>query len=258
MSDPTPDLLVTADGPVRLVELNRPEQRNAMSEDLHTALAGLWDALAADEGARAIVLTGRGRAFCAGGNFEVMTRVQRDAAFREQNVDEARRIMTGMLRCPLPIVAAVNGPAVGLGSSLVLLSDLVLMAPDAYLSDPHVKVGLVAGDGGALVLPLIVGPARAKELLFLGDRVGAADAVRLGIANRVVPDGEKLLEEAMDLAHRLAALPAQALRDTKRAVNLHLEQSLGTVMESALLAERESMSSPEHIAIVEGIISRKR
>lgn len=258
MSDPTPDLLVTADGPVRLVELNRPEQRNAMSEDLHTALAGLWDALAADEGARAIVLTGRGRAFCAGGNFEVMTRVQRDAAFREQNVDEARRIMTGMLRCPLPIVAAVNGPAVGLGSSLVLLSDLVLMAPDAYLSDPHVKVGLVAGDGGALVLPLIVGPARAKELLFLGDRVGAADAVRLGIANRVVPDGEKLLEEAMDLAHRLAALPAQALRDTKRAVNLHLEQALGTVMESALLAERESMSSPEHIAIVEGIISRKR
>jgi enoyl-CoA hydratase/carnithine racemase len=188
----------------------------------------------------------------------VMTRVQRDAAFREQNVDEARRVMTGMLRCPLPIVAAVNGPAVGLGSSLVLLSDLVLMAPDAYLSDPHVLVGLVAGDGGALLLPLIVGPARAKELLFLGDRLGAADAVRLGIANRVVPEGEELLTAAMDLAHRLAALPAQALRETKRAVNLHLEQALGTVMESALLAERESMSSPEHIAIVEGIISRKR
>ena len=258
MYDLTPDLVVTADGPVRLVELNRPEQLNAMSEGLHTALAGLWDELTADEQARAVVLTGRGRAFSAGGNFEVMTRVQRDAAFREQNVDEARRIMTGMLRCPLPIVAAVNGPAVGLGSSLALLSDLVLMAPEAYLSDPHVKVGLVAGDGGALLLPLIVGPARAKELLFLGGRVGAEDAVRLGIANRVAAGGEALLTEAMDLAHRLSALPAQALRETKRAVNLHLEQALGTVMESALLAERESMSSPEHAAIVEEIISRKR
>jgi enoyl-CoA hydratase len=256
MYDLTPDLVVTADGPVRLVEMNRPEQLNAMSEDLHTALAGLWDLLAADEAARAVVLSGRGRAFCAGGDFEVMTRVQRDAAFRERNVDEARRIITGMLRCPLPIIAAVNGPAVGLGSSLALLSDLVLMAQDAYISDPHVRVGLVAGDGGALLLPLIVGPARAKELLFLGGRIGAEEAVRIGIANRVAP-GERLLDEARDLAHRLAALPGQALRETKRAVNLHIEQAFATVMEAALLAERESMHSPEHIAIVEGIINAR-
>lgn len=256
MYDLTPDLVVTADGPVRLIELNRPEQLNAMSEDLHTALARVWDLLAADEAAGAVVLTGRGRAFSAGGNFEVMTRVQQDAEFREQNVEEARRILTGMLRCPLPIIAAVNGPAVGLGSSLALLSDLVLMAQDAYISDPHVRVGLVAGDGGALLLPLIIGPARAKELLFLGDRVGAEQAVRVGIANRAVP-GDKLLEEAMELARRLAALPARALRETKRAVNLHLEQALDTVMETALLAERESMHSPEHIAIVEGIIAAR-
>jgi enoyl-CoA hydratase/carnithine racemase len=255
--DLTPELVVTADGPVRIVELNRPEQLNAMSEDLHGALAGLWDTLADDAAARAVVLTGRGRAFSAGGNFAVMQRVQRDAAFRDRNVAEARRIITGMLRCPLPIVAAVNGPAVGLGSSLALLSDLVLMAQDAYIADPHVQVGLVAGDGGALLLPLIVGPARAKELLFLGERIDAAEAVRLGIANRAVP-GDKLRDEAVELAHRLAALPAQALRDTKRAVNLHVEQALASVMEAGLIAERESMHSPEHIAIVDGIVARKR
>jgi enoyl-CoA hydratase len=250
------DLVVTAVGPVRLVELNRPEQLNAMSEELHTGLTSVWDEVAADPEARVIVLTGRGRAFSAGGNLDTMNRVQHDSDFRERQVDEARGIITGLVRCPLPVIAAVNGPAVGLGCSLALLSDLVLIADDAYLADPHVKVGLVAGDGGAFVLPLLVGPTRAKELLFLGDRVSAEDAVRLGIANRAVP-GDKLMDEAMDLAGRLAALPAQALRETKRAVNRHLEQVLDTVMEPALLAERDTMHSPEHIAAVERITAAR-
>ncbi|MCX4563628.1 enoyl-CoA hydratase/isomerase family protein [Streptomyces phaeochromogenes] len=255
MTDPA-DLVVTSHGAVRLIELNRPEQLNSMSEELHSTLASVWGTLADDPEARVVVLTGRGRAFSAGGNFDIMTRVQRDRAFRERNVDEARRIITGMVRCPLPVIAAVNGPAVGLGCSLALLSDLVLIADDAYLADPHVQVGLVAGDGGALVLPLLVGLTRAKELLFLGDRVGAEEAVRLGIANRVVPK-DKLLDEAMDLAGRLAALPARALRETKRAVNLHLEQALTSVLEPALLAERDTMHDPDHIAVVEKIIASR-
>ncbi|MFD9189381.1 enoyl-CoA hydratase/isomerase family protein [Streptomyces phaeochromogenes] len=255
MTDPA-DLVVTSHGPVRLIELNRPDQLNAMSEELHSALASVWDTLADDPEARVVVLTGRGRAFSAGGNFDIMTRVQRDRAFRERNVDEARQIITGMVRCPLPVIAAVNGPAVGLGCSLALLSDLVLIADDAYIADPHVQVGLVAGDGGALVLPLLVGLTRAKELLFLGDRVGAEEAVRLGIANRVVPK-DKLLDEAMDLAMRVAALPVRALRETKRAVNLHLEQAMNSVLEPALLAERDTMHDPDHIAVVEKIIASR-
>ncbi|MFF5007811.1 enoyl-CoA hydratase/isomerase family protein [Streptomyces phaeochromogenes] len=255
MTDPV-DLVVTSHGPVRLIELNRPEQLNAMSEELHSGLASVWHTLADDPEARVVVLTGRGRAFSAGGNFDIMTRVQRDRAFREQNVDEARRIITGMIRCPLPVIAAVNGPAVGLGCSLALLSDLVLIADDAYIADPHVQVGLVAGDGGALVLPLLVGLTRAKELLFLGDRVGAEEAVRLGIANRAVPK-DKLLDEAMHLAMRVAALPVRALRETKRAVNLHLEQAMNSVLEPALLAERDTMHDPDHIAVVEKIIASR-
>lgn len=255
MDELAPELVVTAEGPIRLIELNRPEQLNAASEALHTALAGVWERIAADEAVRAVVLTGRGRAFSAGGDFHVMTRGQRDEAFREQNIAEARRIITGMVRCPVPVIAAVNGPAVGLGCSLALLSDLVLMAEGTYLADPHVQVGLVAGDGGAMVLPLIVGLVRAKEMLFLGERVGGEEAVRLGLANRVVP-GDKLLDEAMDLARRLAALPAAALRGTKRAVNLHLEQAMAAVMETALGAERDSMHSREHVAIVAKLIAK--
>ena len=255
MYDLPPELVVTADGPVRLVELNRPDRRNAASEELHAGLARLWDQLSADEGARAVVLTGRGRAFSAGGDFQVMTRVQRDAAFREQNITEARQIITGLVRCPLPVIAAVNGPAVGLGCSLALLSDLVLMADGAYLADPHVQVGLAAGDGGALVLPLIVGLARARELLFLGERVSSAEALRLGMANRVVA-GDKLLAQAMELAHRLAGLPGPALRGTKRAVNQHLEQAMAAVLETGLAAERDSMHSAEHVQIVAGLMAR--
>ena len=107
-----------------------------------------------------------------------------------------------------------------------------------------------------MVLPLIVGLARAKELLFLGERVSATEAVRVGLANRVVP-GDKLVDEAMDLARRLATLPAGALRDTKRAVNLHLEHAMATVMETALGAERDSMHSPEHVAIVARLIAKR-
>lgn len=251
-----PGLVVSAVGSVRLLELDRPEQLNSTSEDLHAALAMVWDLIEADTKARAVVLTGRGRAFSAGGNFEVMTRVQQDPEFRARNVVEARRIITGMMRCPVPVVAAVNGPAVGLGCTLALLSDLVVMAEESYIADPHVQVGLVAGDGGALVLPLLVGLSKAKEMLFLGDRVSAEEAVRLGMANRVAPR-EKVVDEALELAARLAELPAQALRDTKRLVNLHLERAIAGGMEAGLAAERESMYSAEHITIVDGIRARK-
>lgn len=257
MYDLPPELVVTADGPVRVVEMNRPEQRNATSAALHGALADVWDQIAADQDARAVVLTGRGRAFSAGGDFELMTSVLRDERSRERIVAEARRIITGMVGCPVPVIAAVNGPAVGLGCSMTLLSDLSLIAEDTYLADPHVQVGLVTGDGGALVMPLLVGLARAKELLFLGDRVSAAEAVRIGLVNRAVP-ADKLRDEAMDLARRLAALPAAALRDTKRVVNLHLQHAMAAVLDAALLAERESMHSPEHAAIVEKLMSKSR
>jgi enoyl-CoA hydratase/carnithine racemase len=257
MYDLPDDLSVTADGPVRLVEMNRPDQLNSASEEMHAALAVVWDRIAADPAARAVVLTGRGRAFSAGGNFEVMLSCQRDPAFRDRLIAEARQIIVGMLRCPLPVVAAVNGPAVGLGCSLALLSDLVLIADDAHLSDPHVGVGLAAGDGGALLLPLLVGLSRAKELLFLGGQVPAQEAVRLGLATRAVPSDE-LPKAAMDLAKRLAELPAQALQATKRAVNLHLTQALEVVLDDALRAESQSMQSADHIAIVDQIIARSR
>ncbi|MGW3651111.1 enoyl-CoA hydratase/isomerase family protein [Streptomyces sp. NPDC000878] len=248
-------LTVTADGDVRVVTLNRPDRLNGVSEELHRRLAEVWRELADDPKARAVVLTGAGRAFSAGGDFDHLRRHHTDAELRERSIRLDRTIQTEMIRFPLPVVAAVNGPAVGLGCSLALGCDLVLMADDAYLADPHISVGLVAGDGGVTLWPLLTSLLRVKEYLFTGDRVPAATAVQLGLANRVVASAD-LHQEALALAHRLAAQPPEALRATKAALAAVVEQATRGGMEAALMAERSTMTSPDHIRIIDELASR--
>ncbi|GGN36648.1 enoyl-CoA hydratase/isomerase family protein [Streptomyces fuscichromogenes] len=255
MSEVSPVLTLAADGDVRIVTLNRPERLNGVSEELHRRLSEVWRELADDTKARAVVLTGAGRAFSAGGDFDHLRRHHDDPELRERSIRLDRIIQTELIRFPLPVVAAVNGPAVGLGCSLALGCDLVLMAEDAYLADPHVSVGLVAGDGGVTLWPLLTSLLRVKEYLFTGDRVPAATAVGLGLSNRVVPAAE-LMPEALALAHRLAAQPAEALRATKAALAAVVEQVSRGGMEAALLAERSTMTSPDHIRIIGDLAAR--
>jgi enoyl-CoA hydratase len=255
MTDVSPVLTVAADGDVRIVTLNRPDRLNGVSAELHLRLSQVWRELAEDAGARAVVLTGAGRAFSAGGDFDHLLRHHDDPELRERSIRLDRTIQTDMIRFPLPVVAAVNGPAVGLGCSLALGCDLVLMAEDAYLADPHISVGLVAGDGGVTLWPLLTSLLRVKEYLFTGDRVPADTAVELGLANRTVP-GPELMGEALALAHRLAAQPPEALRATKAALAAVVEQVSRGGMEAALLAERSTMTSPDHIRIVSDLAAR--
>jgi enoyl-CoA hydratase len=258
VSRPLPDeIQVTGEGPIRQVTLNRPEQLNATNAALHRGISEVWRELAADEEARVVILTGAGSAFSAGGDFGFMVQLQQDAAFREQTMDEARTILLDMLRFPLPVIAAVNGPAVGLGASLALSCDLVLMSDRAHLADPHLNVGLVAGDGGAALWPLYTSLLRAKEFIFTGERIAPEQAVQLGLANRVVPH-DSLMDEVTKLAEKLARLPAKALRDTKRALNTHAEKAVAGPLEIAIQAEIASLASPEHAARVQKLISRSR
>jgi len=250
-----PDLVVEEHGTVRVVTINRPETLNAASPEVHKALAGVWAHVAADRDARAIVLTGAGKAFSAGGNMELLKSLQTDTEERRRQLDEAAELVREMVACPLPIVAAVNGPAVGLGCSVTVLSDLVVMAEDAYLSDPHAAIGLTAGDGGAATWPLVVGMLRAKEYLLLGSRIPAQDALSMGLANRVVPK-DAVLEEGVKLATRLANLPPQAVQSTKRALNMHIERAMSGILEYALAAEYQSFDTSEHQATVEGFLAR--
>ena len=229
------ELQVRADGPVRVITLNRPGHLNATNHVLHSALAGLFPQLDADEEARVAVITGSGRAFSAGGDFGYIDELASDAALRQTSLTHGRQIVTGMMRCRLPIVAAVNGPAVGLGCSLVALSDIVFMAESAHLADPHVLVGLVAADGGPVVWPLLTSLQLAKEYALTGDRIPARRAAEIGLVNHVCAD-EEVLSEAMACAHRIARLPKGAVEDTKRVINIQLERAVLAV--AGLRAER--------------------
>jgi enoyl-CoA hydratase len=240
----TATLLVDSDGPVRILTMNRPDSLNAVDAELHSELTAVWPRLTADRDARAVVLTGAGRAFSAGGDEAFLRATNEDPEFRWRALDEARRLVFELVRFPLPVIAAVNGPAVGLGSSLASLCDLILMSERAYFADPHVLLGVAAADGAAAVWPQLMGPFRAKYLLLTGEKLTAQTAREVGLANDVLPD-EELLPAAVALAHRLAALPAAAVRATKRAVNLHLEHQALNVMDFATAAEEEHFSRPE-------------
>ena len=239
------ELTVDVAGPIRTVTLNRPEGLNAINQPLHRALAGVWRQLSADLDARVVILTGRGRAFSAGGDLDWITSFLDDPVARHESIREGAEIMEEILRFPLPIIAAVNGPAVGLGCSIAVLCDVVLMSEAGYLADPHVSVGLVAGDGGAAFWPLLTSILRTREYLYTGERIPAARAVELGLATRVTAAGD-LITEAQRLAERIAAQPPQAVQGTKRIVNMHLSRALGGALQAGFAEEEVTMRSADH------------
>jgi enoyl-CoA hydratase len=239
------ELIVEADGPVRTVIMNRPAELNAVNKSLHKALAGVWRQLAADPDARVVILTGAGRAFSAGGDFGWITSFFDDPGGRSESIREGAEIIEEMLRFPLPVIAAVNGAAVGLGCSIAVLCDIVLMSEKAHFADPHVSVGLVAGDGGAAFWPLLTCILRTREYLFTGERIPAARAVELGLATRTT-DPAELLPEARRLAERLALQPAEAVQGTKRVLNMHLSRALSGAVQAGFAAEEASMKTEEH------------
>ncbi len=244
-----PEIMVRAEGAVRVVTMNRPEALNAFNDRLHHAFLNVWTALHHDEGARVVIVTGEGRAFSAGGDIPGFERTREDMALRRRQQHDTLRLIKEMLGFPLPVIGAVNGPAVGLGCSIVGMSDIVLMSSKAFLSDPHVPVGIVAADGPASTFPFMTSMLRVKEYLFTGDRIPADVAERVGLANRVV-EPEDLMSEAMALAERLAAMPPVALQDTKRALNLFLLDAAQRVLPYSLAAQSESFMTDDVTATI--------
>jgi enoyl-CoA hydratase len=239
-----PEIEVDFDGPLRIIRLNRPEQLNATNHALHKGLAELFPQLDADTEARVAVLTGAGRAFSAGGDFGYLDELANDAERRRETLVHGKQIVTGMVRCRVPIVAAVNGPAVGLGCSLVALSDIAFMAESAHLADPHVLIGLVAADGGPITWPLLTSLMLAKEYALTGDRIPARRA------------DDEVLEAAMACARRIAKLPRQAVEDTKRVMNLHMERAVLATIDFALSAEDRSFTSADTRANIDRMLKR--
>jgi enoyl-CoA hydratase/carnithine racemase len=231
-------LLCRVEDRVAVLTLNRPEARNALSMELKQALARTLPELGRDAGVGAVLLTGAGGAFCAGGDTKGMAREGRPPAV-EERVRQLRweHTIPGTLhRMDKPTLAALPGPAAGAGLALALACDLRIAAESAFVTTSYARLGLSGDYGSSWFLTKLVGTARARELLFTGDRLTARECERLGLVNRVVPDAE-LEKEALELARRIAAGPPVALRYMKDNLN----RALGFDLEACLAVEAERM-----------------
>ena len=249
-------LAVRRDGDVLTVMIDHPHSAmNAVDATLHTEFATLFGALKREDHARAAVLTGSGRAFSAGGDMGWFPSLRNPAALHALR-REAKQIVWDLLDVEIPIVCALNGPAVGLGASIALLCDVVVMADTAAIIDPHVQVGLVAGDGGAAIWPLLVGPLVAKRHLMLGDPLDAETALRYGIASQVCP-ADEVAAVAGHWADRLAAQPPLAVQGTKLSVNAQIKQALLTSFDVSTALEIGCFASDDHVEAVDAFVEKR-
>ncbi len=246
------------DNHVAILTLNRPESLNAITPDLREHLIQIFSEASADPTVRAVVLTGAGRGFCAGadlrGGAAAGDRVPGDVA-RTIRLG-AQRLIAAVLDCEKPVIAAVNGTAAGLGAHLAFACDLVLAAESARFIEVFVRRGLVPDGGGAYLLPRLIGPQRAKELMFFGDALTAPDAERLGLVNRVVPDGD-LEKTAREWAARLAAGPTRTLALTKQLVNASLDTDRSTAFAAEAAAQEINMTTADAREGVTSFVERR-
>jgi enoyl-CoA hydratase/carnithine racemase len=232
-------------GRLLIAKFNNPETLNAIDHEAHAEIARFFTEVAKDAESDVIVLSGEGRAFSAGGNLHHMQRMIDQPAIFVEEMADAKRIIAALLDVPKPVIAKVNGHAIGLGATIALFCDVVFAALDAKIADPHVRVGLVAGDGGAVIWPHLIGHALAKEYLLTGKPILAQDAERIGLINHAVPATE--LDRAVDaFVDELLATPARAMRWTKLSINAGLKQSALALLDASLALEALSNLTQDH------------
>jgi len=244
-------LLVQVTDAVALVKLNNPESLNALSADIKADLADFLTQARADEGIRAIVLTGEGRAFCAGGDLKGQP--ASSVAEGRTRIKKLQELVKLIRDTEKPVIAAVNGFAVGAGMNLAIACDIIIAAEDSKFSEIFTNVALIPDAGGLHFLPQLVGPMRAKELCFTARRIGATEAERMGLVNKVVPPDE-LIDEAMRMAATIAKGPAISIAYIKRLLNKSMEWDLDTLLEAEAFAQGICMKTED---AQEGVLAFK-
>lgn len=239
------------------VTLNRKEKMNVVNGPFHTELSTIFGDLQSDNNIDIVVLGGAGRAFSAGGDIDWMQDAVDDPDSFEQTVREAKQIIFSLLDLEKPIIAKINGHAVGLGATLALFCDVIFAAESAKIGDPHVSVGFVAGDGGAVIWPQLIGFARAKEYLLTGDLIPATEAAAMGLINHVVPD-EALDERVNEFAKRLRHGATKAIRWSKVSVNIALKQLAHSIMDTSMAYESLSNRTADHAEAVAAFRERRQ
>jgi enoyl-CoA hydratase len=247
---------IARDGRILTLTLSNPLKMNAVDGRMHRELADIFYDVQEDDSVDVVVLTGEGAAFSAGGDIDWMKRAG-EGREKGPSVIEGRKIVFGLLDLEKPIIAKVRGPAIGLGCTIALFCDVVFASETARFADPHVKVGVVAGDGGAVIWPQLVGYARAKEYLMTGDALTANEAERIGLINHVVPDGE-LDARVETFAKKLAAGAPQAIKYTKVSVNLALKALAHTILDASMAYEMVTFKTNDHREAVASFLEKRK
>lgn len=251
-------LTFAREGRVLTITMNRPEMLNAVSHELHGEMARVFFDAADDPDSDVIVLTGAGKAFSAGGDFEWLEQqVKGNRVPFVQDAKTMRRIVLGLLDCPKPVIAKVNGDAMGFGASIALLCDIVIAADHARFADPHVKLGLVAGDGGALIWPQLIGFTKAKHYLLTGDPIGAVEAERCNLITFAVPAAE-LDDYVAKYTQKLARGAQTAIRYTKSVTNIALRQLFSSVFEAGVAYEGLATYTADFGEAVHAVLEKRR
>jgi enoyl-CoA hydratase len=243
-------------GRILTIRIARPEAMNAVNEQLHEELAQVFTDANRDPDSDVIVLTGEGKAFCAGGDAQWLTRIAESPENFEAIASDGKRIVYSLLEVDKPVICRLNGAAAGLGATIALMSDIIVAAESARIGDPHVKMGLVAGDGGAVIWPQLVGFARAKEYLLTGRMIKAAEAERIGLINHVVPD-DRLDEKVDALADELVGGATQAIRWTKVVTNMPLRKLAHELMDPSIAYEMASNRTADHHEAVRAFVEKR-
>lgn len=239
-------------GRVLHASLNQPQRLNAIDRIAHEELARFFVELAGDPESDIVILTGKGRAFSAGGDLDHIQAMIDDPTLFLDDIPNVKRIVFGILDCPKVLIAKINGPAIGLGATLALLCDVIFAAETAKIGDPHVKIGLCAGDGGALIWPHLIGHARAKEYLMTGRLLTGAEAERIGLINHAVPAAE--LDRAVEeFVRQLSAGSMRAIQWTKLSVNLGLKHLAHAVLDASVAYEALSNTTDDHREAVQAL-----
>lgn len=240
---------------VAVVKLNRPEVRNAVNRTLHRELTVLPTIVTDDPVVKVLVISGEGQSFCAGGDFSA-AEGWADADYHQHQ--EGRRLVENFLGLEKPVIAAVRGNALGLGASIALLCDVVVVGPSTRIGDPHVRLGIAPGDGGALLWPLHMGPTRAKWYLMSGESISGRDIVDEGLATFFVDSDDEVLDHAVSRARTLAAGAQQAIAGAKGAVNQYLRFASTLVMPFAMAAEAGTLASPDHREAAQAFLEKRQ
>lgn len=255
-------VLYERDGAVVTITLNRPETRNAITDlDMIEALIAACDRVNRDTSVRAVILTGAGSAFCSGGNLKHMR--ERSGMFAGSPAEIREAYRAGIQRLPIalygieaPTIAAVNGPAYGAGCDLATMCDIRIASDTAVFAESFVKIGLIAGDGGAWLLPRAIGLSRASEMAFTGEPIDAATAAAWGLVSKVVP-ADRLMQEARELAGRIAANPPGVLRMTKRLIREGQRVDLPTLLEMASAMQAVAHHTDDHAEALAALADKR-